>query len=452
MAASSLSPLDIKSGFGGVGTAIAYGGPPSSTTTAALNEKTGLLSGLGFTKSSAEKKLTRDGQPAKRRGPKPDSKPAMTRRQELNRQAQRTHRERKELYIKALEDEVLRLKEVFSNVSQDKERLAKENYSLKALLQQNGLSMSATTGMMDDNMSNASYGPYMGSSPVSGSHSYGLPSATTQQTPYTPPSGSALSATGAMPQGLSPPGLSPGNQTAAFRRPSPGAGPKSGPQRNPNLDYEQSGIEFVLHLEQPCMDHMPWLLERSSANGGLEPCGHALMASCPPEPFTNLTPGIPFGHKHGVNLATNGNNAVPQANVDTPNASLPVKRNFSRHTAAPPSVGSLQINSTPVPKTLGSNSEGMPPPLRTWELSKADLNTLLDLSQKLNLDGEITPIMAWGMVLGHPRLGELDEADFRELSEGLRSKVRCYGFGAVMEEFEVRDALEAIFSTKPEMI
>lgn len=31
-----------------------------------------------------------DGQPPKRRGPKPDSKPALTRRQELNRQAQRS--------------------------------------------------------------------------------------------------------------------------------------------------------------------------------------------------------------------------------------------------------------------------------------------------------------------------------------------------------------------------
>lgn len=31
----------------------------------------------------------KDGQPPKRRGPKPDSKPALTRRQELNRQAQR---------------------------------------------------------------------------------------------------------------------------------------------------------------------------------------------------------------------------------------------------------------------------------------------------------------------------------------------------------------------------
>ncbi|KAJ4402993.1 hypothetical protein N0V82_010719 [Gnomoniopsis sp. IMI 355080] len=450
MAASSVSPLDIKAGFGGVGTAIAYGGKQSSTLSEGLNEKNSLLSGLGFTKSSAEKKLTRDGQPAKRRGPKPDSKPAMTRRQELNRQAQRTHRERKELYIKALEDEVLRLKEVFSNVSQDKERLAKENYSLKALLQQNGLSMSAASGMLDDNMSNASVGPYMGSSPVSGSHSYGLPSATTQQTPYTPPSGPALSATGAMPQGLSPPGLSPGNQAAAFRRPSPGAATISGPQRNPNLDYEQSGIDFVLHLEQPCMDHMPWLLERSSANGGLEPCGHALMASCPPEPFTELTPGIPFGDKRMTNIAAHGNHAVQQKTNSNPNTSLTANRNFSRHTAASLAVGDLQANGAPSLAIMGT--ERTQPQLRTWELSKADLNTLLDLSQKLNLDGEITPIMAWGMVLGHPRLGELNEADFRELSELLRSKVRCYGFGAVMEEFEVRDALEAIFSTKPEMV
>lgn len=150
-----------------------------------------------------------------------------------------------------MEDEVLRLKEVFSNVSQDKERLAKENNSLKALLQQNGLSMSATTGMVDDNMSNASVGPYMGSSPMSGSHSYGLPSASTQQTPYTPPSIPALSATGAMPQGLSPPGFSPGNQATAFRRPSPGAAPIVDPRRNPNLDYEQSGIDFVLQYDDP---------------------------------------------------------------------------------------------------------------------------------------------------------------------------------------------------------
>jgi hypothetical protein len=42
-----------------------------------------------FLKALGEKRTTRDGNTPKRRGPKPDSKPALTRRQELNRQAQR---------------------------------------------------------------------------------------------------------------------------------------------------------------------------------------------------------------------------------------------------------------------------------------------------------------------------------------------------------------------------
>ena len=61
---------------------------------------------LGFFKNLSEKKTAKgersdpvmccqayrilDGQTPKRRGPKPDSKPALTRRQELNRQAQRS--------------------------------------------------------------------------------------------------------------------------------------------------------------------------------------------------------------------------------------------------------------------------------------------------------------------------------------------------------------------------
>lgn len=174
------------------------------------------------------------------------------------------------------------------------------------------------------------------------------------------------------------------------------------------------------------MDHMPWLLERSSANGGLEPCGHALMASCPPEPFTKLSPSVPFGHIPASNQALNGVFQAQQAVANTSSTGVTANRNFSRHTAPPPGadIARPNGNSTPRVEKYRDTQES----LRTWELSKSDLNTLLDLSQKLNLDGEITPIMAWGMILGHPRLGELDEADFRELSECLRSRVRCYGY------------------------
>lgn len=173
------------------------------------------------------------------------------------------------------------------------------------------------------------------------------------------------------------------------------------------------------------MDHMPWLLERSSANGGLEPCGHALMASCPPEPFTKLTSSIPFGQAHASMQAMDHSHNGQQTATNGPSAGSTANRNFSRHTAVQPGVGLARPGNKSA-STMEEHSD-MQMPLRTWELSKADLNTLLDLSQKLNLDGEITPIMAWGMVLGHPRLGELNEADFRELSGCLRGRVRCYG-------------------------
>lgn len=175
------------------------------------------------------------------------------------------------------------------------------------------------------------------------------------------------------------------------------------------------------------MDHMPWLLDRSSANGGTEPCGHALMASCPPEPFSDLTPDIPFGHKHRNNSPSNNGHARQTSNQRNPN----VSRNFSRNHAAPSPQAAERtgVAAAGNPNSSAAMDVDGPTggPLRTWELSKSDLTTLLDLSQKLNLDGEITPVMAWGMVLAHPRLGELNERDFVKLTEELGTKVRCYG-------------------------
>lgn len=82
------------------------GGSGYGSSEQSENGKSPLSMSLGFLKTLTEKKSTRgepsdmimhtsakpalvDGQPSKRRGPKPDSKPALTRRQELNRQAQR---------------------------------------------------------------------------------------------------------------------------------------------------------------------------------------------------------------------------------------------------------------------------------------------------------------------------------------------------------------------------
>ncbi|KAK4195767.1 hypothetical protein QBC40DRAFT_185037 [Triangularia verruculosa] len=358
--------------------------PDGYSLQAGPSDDTGPLSSLNldFLKNITDKKsTTKDGQPPKRRGPKPDSKPALTRRQELNRQAQRTHRERKERYIKALEDEVLRLKEAFTHASQDKDQLAEENHQLKALLNQ-GTAVSGPN-LVDD----SSLGYTSGSASINGSYAP-ISSNTSNFTASPLPTGTL------------------GHHADLSPNTGVMGGFENQPIPDPNLDYEQVGIDFVLTLERPCMEHLPWLLDRTVESGRVEPCGHALMASCPPESFTRMSADVPFGHS----------------------------------------------SSTPEINSHGANMNGTGEGLRTWDLAKPDLATLMDLSQKLNLDGEITPVMAWGMVVAHPGVTKLTMEDFKRLAGELAGKVRCYGFGSVMEEFEVRDALENVLSTRTELV
>lgn len=246
--ASSLSPnRSSQSNYGG------------SNAPQQDNNKNPLSSlGLNFLKTLTEKKTTsRDGNPPKRRGPKPDTKPALTRRQELNRQAQRTHRERKELYIKALEDEVLRLKEIYSNISQDKERLAEENRQLKALLAQNG-SMSGTAAggggsdsLLDqDSISNPSSNPSVGYTP--GGSVSGVVPASSYSSPFTPPPLSGHSGSSGSQQGHHQHHRQDYQQHSgqAMAPSVTGLGSAGSQQsRSLSVDYDQAGIDFVLTYE-----------------------------------------------------------------------------------------------------------------------------------------------------------------------------------------------------------
>lgn len=62
------------------------------------------------------------------------------------------------------------------------------------------------------------------------------------------------------------------------------------------------------------------------------------------------------------------------------------------------------------------------------DIGMADLVKLLDLSNRLPLDGEITPIMAWAGIHSHPRCDELTKEDFEKMKTDLTGKVRCYGY------------------------
>ncbi|ORY05677.1 hypothetical protein BCR34DRAFT_43418 [Clohesyomyces aquaticus] len=316
------------------------------------------LTNFGFFKNLAgEKKTTRDGQPAKRRGPKPDSKPALTRRQELNRQAQRTHRERKEMYIKALEQEVLRLKETFATTTRERDTFAEENRRLKELLMAHGISF--------DNSSPSNVGlHHMGSSTYGGS-------STGSVSGYGPGSNST---------GYTSPPSMPSQLPQSIPSGGPGVPAQQAQHNNGGLNYDQIGVDFVLTLERPCMDHMQFLMIRANDNE-MDVCGHALMATCPPESHVLNSPDEQYPHQ-------------------------------------------------------------MP------DIAMPDLLKLLDLSNRLPLDGEITPIMAWAMILRDERFGELAKGDLEGVKNDLLAKVRCYGFGAVLEEFEVRDALMAVLAGK----
>jgi len=83
------------------------------------------------------------------------------------------------------------------------------------------------------------------------------------------------------------------------------------------------------------------------------------------------------------------------------------------------------------------------------DLPKPDLVKMLQLSSKLTkMDDQVTPVMAWAWIMGHPRCGDLGESELQTIRDELRPRVNCYGFGAVLEDFEVRDVIEKVLESK----
>lgn len=62
------------------------------------------------------------------------------------------------------------------------------------------------------------------------------------------------------------------------------------------------------------------------------------------------------------------------------------------------------------------------------DVAMPDLMKLLDLSARLPLDGEITPIMAWVMILKDQNFKTLTKEEIGAIKGELLAKVRCYGY------------------------
>ncbi|KAL5612278.1 hypothetical protein BROUX41_000182 [Berkeleyomyces rouxiae] len=345
--------------------------PPPQPPIQAMND----MDVAGF---NLHEKRTKDGQVAKRRGPKPDSKPALTRRQQLNRQAQRTHRERKEQYIRDLENEVLKLRATLIENTKEKDQVMSVNKMLRKVLLENGIPLppqvSNSLAQLDSgpiNDASSSVSPQSNSNTHASAQNFTIPPQ--QGIPY---------------------------QTNDMYQ----AGMSSAPSiPKPVFDQEQAGIEFVLTLERPCMGHLPFLLERTHDSPEPMACGHGRMLSCPPLPYSQLSSDTPWSSRF-----------VPN----------------------------------PEPR---SDAEGQVNQM-TWDASKSGLARLLELSSQFDLDGEITPVQAWSLITGDERFGQLGREDLVKLAASLGDKVHCFGFGAVVEDFEVRDAFESILVQSQMMV
>ncbi|KAJ5404366.1 hypothetical protein N7509_004237 [Penicillium cosmopolitanum] len=389
--------------------------PPDGSSVRSIAEQPSTPTRAGFG-GEFFKLFGGDAQAPKRRGPKPDSKPALTRRQELNRQAQRTHRERKEQYMRALETEVSRLREAYTTeisdanvqLQQHKEVLQSvrtENDILKEILIAHGIHYEPE---LEQRRAERPPVPFQ-SSPVAassaGSQSAGLANSISHQhtTPATSISPGLSPTAGSGSVGLEHPDISP---AMAFAPPqqiyhagasdSMGAMDRSACQAAPPVPamggaFEsdpQLQIDFILTLEGPCREHTDYLCRRSITEADDEDMpfsGHALMATCPPPSYiTNTTPEQPYPHK------------------------------------AP-------------------------------DLPLANLGTLLNLSRQLVTDGQITPIMALQCLKNHELYPSLSRDDIKVIIETLNTKVRCYGFGAVVEDFELIDCLSSVLGTNVDL-
>lgn len=113
-----------------------------------------------------------------------------------------------------------------------------------------------------------------------------------------------------------------------------------------------------------------------------------------------------------------------------------------------PFSGHALMATCPPPSYLAKTTDESPYPHQTYDLPHANLSTLLNLSRQLVTDQQVTPIMALQCLKQNEMYRTLTRDDVKIIIETLNTKVRCYGFGAVMEEFELSDCLGSVIGAK----
>ncbi|KAL9102179.1 MAG: hypothetical protein Q9163_002653 [Psora crenata] len=443
------------------------------------------LRGLSFAFLKTKPKTTKEGLPAKKRGPKRDAKPAISRRQELNRQAQsRTHRERKEYYTKSLEMEVARMRETFTHVVNEKQRYQRraykaeqqlkdanieamkhENERLKQLLQVNGITydrlVPVATGLptptqlephafgeIQPNPLGIQHPPSRIQQPSGSGHHHSF---NNHQTSFP---GSAMSTHTVL-----------GQQTGVSRTAS-----------SPKLDQAMSNGTTTMSPSALTSFSQPASITETAYPSDLpSPLGsakqtshsHAAPWNCPPPSLETSNPAGAMmsdasTFQEGRSVRNKSDERIQQQDINHDQLGvefvLALEENCRDHQqfltlrANPPAgedltyelSGHALMLTNPPPSHIATSPET--PYHQPPNIPLNNLMQLLETAQRLPLTGgEITPVLALRLIREDERYGLLTKRQFEMLTERLRHTSRCYGFGAVLEEFEVRDAIDAVF-------
>lgn len=113
-----------------------------------------------------------------------------------------------------------------------------------------------------------------------------------------------------------------------------------------------------------------------------------------------------------------------------------------------PFSGHALMASCPPPSYIDNTTHAQPYPHQTYDLPLANLTTLLNLSRQVVNEGQITPIMALQSLKSHELYHTLTKDDVQLIIETLNTSVRCYGFGACVEDFELMDCFRKVLGNK----
>ncbi|KAF2465855.1 uncharacterized protein BDR25DRAFT_306370 [Lindgomyces ingoldianus] len=302
-------------------------------------------------------------------------------RREQVRRAQRTHRERKEAYIKSLENEVLQLRTNEAKILQETRGLYTEVGRLKRILEHHGIPYAASQDYsLPSQLSDSPNAPSLSSVSIlsnphqqqqlhiGGPEQRGSSPFYLTESDGSPPTGSSKSprrkrsffrsrgrsdTESNEDSSTSGQGLSTTNQLTI----------SASNLSLRDMDQTNVGMEFVLTLEAPCLHHT-----QGDPHEPHLPSGHALTASAPLL-FQNPTQPV-----------------------------------ITTSTKSP-----------------------------SWEAPHLGLEKLLNLSSNFELSDELTPVQAWHQIRSHPDFESIEVPSLRRLTEDMLKHVKCYGFGAVID-------------------